>query len=107
LPALVRLLGEIGVDELRVQNLSHSFSDTDPAGRYREIRDFTGDQALWAADDVTRAANAFAEARQIACDTGLRLRLPSLDAADGRAGARGRGLRRTSPAAAWCNRAAW
>jgi radical SAM protein with 4Fe4S-binding SPASM domain len=86
LPALVRLLGEIGVDELRVQNLSHSFSDTDPAGRYREIRDFTGDKALWAADDVTRVANAFAEARQIARGTGLRLRLPSLDAADGDGG---------------------
>jgi radical SAM protein with 4Fe4S-binding SPASM domain len=86
LPALVRLLGRIGVDELRVQNLSHSFSDTDPAGGYREIRDFTADQALWAADDVARAAHCFAEARQVARDTGLRLRLPSLTAADGEGG---------------------
>ncbi|MFE9692076.1 radical SAM protein [Micromonospora sp. NPDC005806] len=31
LPELVRLLGRIGVDELYVQNLSHSFSDADLA----------------------------------------------------------------------------
>jgi MoaA/NifB/PqqE/SkfB family radical SAM enzyme len=79
LPALVRLLGDIGVDELRVQNLSHSFSDTDPGGRYREIRAFTDDQALWANDDVRRAESAFDEAAQAARNTGLRLRLPRIN----------------------------
>ena len=72
LPALVRLLASIGVDELRVQNLSHSFSDTDPAGRYAEIRAFTADQALWT------GSSAFAEAEAAAAGTGLRLRLPSV-----------------------------
>src|SRR3954469_13962727 len=43
LPDLVRLLGGIGVDEVHVQNLSHSFSDTDPAGRYGGIRSFTAE----------------------------------------------------------------
>ena len=35
------------MNELRVQNLSHDFADTDPAGEYREIREFTAEQALW------------------------------------------------------------
>jgi radical SAM protein with 4Fe4S-binding SPASM domain len=70
------------VDELRVQNLSHSFSDTDPAGRYREIRAFTDDQALWANDDVARAERAFDEASRVARTAGLRLRLPRISAAE-------------------------
>ncbi|MBO3738746.1 radical SAM protein [Actinoplanes flavus] len=76
LPDLVRLLGGIGVDELRVQNLSHSFDDTDPAGRYAQIRAFTADQALWGGADQARAEAAFAEARRAAADAGVRLRLP-------------------------------
>jgi len=72
LPELVRLLASIGVDELRVQNLSHSFSDTDPAGQYAEIRAFTAEQALWT------GSPAFAEAEAAAAGTGLRLRLPSV-----------------------------
>jgi radical SAM protein with 4Fe4S-binding SPASM domain len=76
LPALVRLLGEIGVDELRVQNLSHSFDDTDPAGRYAEIRAFTAGQALWTGADLARASAAFREAAQAAANLGVRVRLP-------------------------------
>jgi radical SAM protein with 4Fe4S-binding SPASM domain len=83
LPGLVRLLGGIGVDELRVQNLSHSFDDTDPAGRYEEIREFTADQALWTGADLARAEGAFAEARKAAADQGVRLRLPRFDDAGG------------------------
>jgi radical SAM protein with 4Fe4S-binding SPASM domain len=78
LPALVRLLGAIGVDELRVQNLSHSFDDTDPAGRYDEIRAFTDSQALWTGDDQAQVRVAFAEAAGAAAGLGLRLRLPAL-----------------------------
>src|SRR5205823_7743143 len=40
LPELVRLAAGLGVARLHVQNLSHSFSDTDPAGAYGEIRAF-------------------------------------------------------------------
>nr|WP_296069252.1 radical SAM protein [uncultured Actinoplanes sp.] len=78
LPALVRLLGDIGVDELRVQNLSHSFDDTDPAGGYDGIRAFTARQALWTGEDRWRSRTAFAAARTAARDTGLRLRLPQV-----------------------------
>jgi radical SAM protein with 4Fe4S-binding SPASM domain len=83
LPDLVRLLGGIGVDELRVQNLSHSFSDTDPAGRYDEIRQFTADQALWTGADAERAEAAFAEAARVARESGLTLRLPRMTAQPG------------------------
>ncbi|MCW3844037.1 radical SAM protein [Micromonospora yasonensis] len=76
LPELVRLLGRVGVDELHVQNLSHSFSDADPAGRYAEIRAFTADQALWTGVDAERAAGAFAHAATEADRLGVRLRLP-------------------------------
>jgi radical SAM protein with 4Fe4S-binding SPASM domain len=82
LPALIRLLTSIGVNELRVQNLSHSFTDTDPAGRYDEIRAFTADQALWNGADLDRARAVFAAAAQAAAGTGLRLRLPHLTETD-------------------------
>ena len=86
LPDLVRLLGRIGVDELRVQNLSHSFDDTDPAGRYDEIREFTAGQALWTGEDLEHAAAAFAEASRVAAGQGLRLRLPRLSEDEGPGG---------------------
>jgi radical SAM protein with 4Fe4S-binding SPASM domain len=78
LPDLVRLLGGLGVDELHVQNLSHSFSDTDPAGRYEGIRTFTADQALWTGADLNRAGEMFAQAARAAREHGLKLRLPAL-----------------------------
>jgi radical SAM protein with 4Fe4S-binding SPASM domain len=81
LPDLVRLLARVGVDELHVQNLSHSFSDADPAGRYAGIRQFTADQALWTGADAERASHAFAEAGRVAREHGLQLRLPRVVAA--------------------------
>jgi radical SAM protein with 4Fe4S-binding SPASM domain len=76
LPALVRLLASIGVSELRVQNLSHTFSDTDPFGAYREIREYASDQALWTDADQEVTARAFREATAIAARTDVVLRLP-------------------------------
>ena len=78
LPALVRLAAEWGVPTLRVQNLSHSFSDCDPAGAYREIREFAAAEALWPSHDAA-AASAFAAARTLAAELGVVLRLPELD----------------------------
>ena len=71
LPGVVRLASETGVGDVWVQHLSHEFSDTDPAGSYAEIRAFTADQALW--DD---SPSAFDEARRVADDLGVTLRLP-------------------------------
>jgi radical SAM protein with 4Fe4S-binding SPASM domain len=78
LPALVRLAADWNVPALRVQNLSHSFSDCDPAGAYREIRDFAAAEALWQAPDPAADA-VFAEARALAGELGVALRLPELE----------------------------
>ena len=77
LPAVVALAAEWGVPTVRVQNLSHSFSDTDPAGAYREIREFTAREALWQTPDPAPAA-VFAEAARTATALGVTLRLPQL-----------------------------
>jgi radical SAM protein with 4Fe4S-binding SPASM domain len=69
------------VDQLWVQNLSHTFSDADPAGAYREIRDYAEEQALWTGEDRAAAEAAFAAARQAATEAGIQLRLPRLAAA--------------------------
>ncbi len=78
LPALVRLAHEWGVGRLWVQNLSHSFSDTDPFGEYREIREFAAAEALWANEN--KAAEAVIDrARALADELGVELRLPRLE----------------------------
>lgn len=84
LPELVRLAAGWGVDRLWVQNLSHSFSDTEDDGdgggdddAYLDIRRFTAGEALWdGAED--EAAISFARAQQVAYDLGVTLRLPRL-----------------------------
>ena len=78
LPDLVRLAAEWGVGRLYVQNLSHSFSDTDAAGSYREIRQFAESEALWA-ERNDEAERLFAEARAVAESIGVDLRLPRLE----------------------------
>ncbi|MDP9417372.1 MAG: radical SAM protein [Actinomycetota bacterium] len=79
LPELVRLLASWGVDELRVQNLSHSFDDTDPGGSYAAIREFAEAEALWSGDRAAVEA-AFEETRRVGTETGVAVRLPTLDA---------------------------
>ncbi|MGY1640583.1 radical SAM protein [Geodermatophilus sp. SYSU D00703] len=76
LPDLVRLLAEWEVDELHVQDLSHDFGDTDPAGGYAEIRAFAHAESL---EHVAPAdvATVFAAARDQAERCGVRLRLPT------------------------------
>jgi radical SAM protein with 4Fe4S-binding SPASM domain len=78
LPALVRLTAAWGVGRLRVQNLSHSFSDTDPAGAYREIREFSAREALWEDPSV---AGIFDDAHRIAAELDVDLRLPRVEPA--------------------------
>src|SRR3954447_14373283 len=75
LEALVDLAAGIGVDEVRVQNLSHVFSDTDPAGDYDAIRRYAESEALFADDDTAAAARAvFARGAARAREHGLKLR---------------------------------
>src|SRR5262249_40527646 len=82
LPALVRLLAGAGVNELRVQNLSHTFSDPDPSGRAAGIRESTAAEALWTGSDRAVAEAAFAAATRAAAEHGLTVRLPALAVAD-------------------------
>lgn len=77
LPDLVRIAAEWGVEKLWVQNLSHSFSDTDPAGDYGGIREYAATEALWQEPAGTAEA-AFSEARGLADRLGVDLRLPRL-----------------------------
>lgn len=76
LPAMVRLAKDWGVPALRVQNLSHSFDDA-PSPEYDEIRSFTGAEVLFQGPDRT-AEEAFSEARGLAMELGVSLRLPAL-----------------------------
>jgi radical SAM protein with 4Fe4S-binding SPASM domain len=78
LPELVRLASEWGIEQVWVQNLSHSFSDTDPSGSYRAIREFAAGEALWQ-DPDTAIEVMFAEARERAAQLGVDLRLPRLE----------------------------
>jgi radical SAM protein with 4Fe4S-binding SPASM domain len=79
LPALVRLAAEWGVGAVWVQNLSHSFSDTDPSGSYAEIREYAEEEALWGDDDRVEARRLFDEARVLGEALGVKVRLPRLD----------------------------
>src|SRR3954447_9030455 len=82
LEALVGLAADIGVDELWVQNLSHVFSDTDPAGEYEAIRAYAESEALFADAGTAAATQAvFARAAARARELGLRVRLPALEGA--------------------------
>lgn len=77
LPSLVRLAASLGVDGMWVQNLSHTFADTDPAGSYAGIRRFAETESLLVDPDIARPR--FAHAREEAARAGLELRLPRLD----------------------------
>jgi radical SAM protein with 4Fe4S-binding SPASM domain len=76
LPALIELAADIGVDRVHVQNLSHTFSDTDAAGAYAEMRDYAAREALFGAGAEEQRTAAFSRARARAEELGLSLRLP-------------------------------
>ncbi len=75
---VVRLAADLGIRKVWVQNLSHSFSDTDPAGSYREIREYASAEALWSERDE-EAARSFGNAAQVAGELGVDIRLPRLE----------------------------
>jgi radical SAM protein with 4Fe4S-binding SPASM domain len=74
LPAVVRLAEACGVASVWAQGLSHSFEDT--GAGFADIRGFTAEEALWEGDSAAEAA--FSEARSIADQLGVELRLPRL-----------------------------
>jgi radical SAM protein with 4Fe4S-binding SPASM domain len=89
LPDLVDLLADVGVDELRVQNLSHDFGDTGSgdSGPYAEIRAYAHREAL--SSTSVQGGASFDLARERAAVRGVDLRLPALQALDPDAGGPG------------------
>lgn len=82
LPDLVRLVAAWGIGRMWVQNISHDFSDTDPAGSYREIRDYARAEALWG-EAASAASETFDRARELGERLGVDLRLPKVEAPAG------------------------
>jgi radical SAM protein with 4Fe4S-binding SPASM domain len=78
LPDLVRMAAGWGIDRIHVQNLSHSFEDTEGLTGYREIQRYTLAEALWSARDRSRALEAIDHARAEATRLGVHLRVPRL-----------------------------
>jgi radical SAM protein with 4Fe4S-binding SPASM domain len=78
LPLLVHRVADWGIPSLRVQNLSHSFSDASSDASYEEIREYTHAEALWRDGDLSRVRAIFEEARMEAEAVGIELRLPEL-----------------------------
>jgi radical SAM protein with 4Fe4S-binding SPASM domain len=78
LEALVELAADVGVDEVFVQNLSHTFSDTDPGGGYRELREYAEREALFLGRG-RGPARLMERAARRAGELGLTLRLPRLE----------------------------
>jgi MoaA/NifB/PqqE/SkfB family radical SAM enzyme len=75
LPDLVRFAAEWEMAQLWVQHLCHDFGEDQLPGHYRPMRDFVQDQTLLE-DDPGRVARYFDEARAVADELGVDLRLP-------------------------------
>ncbi len=75
LPGLVRLAHDYLARSLFVQHLCHDFGESSLPGRYAPMRDFVEEQTLLG-EDPARVDHYFAEARALAGELGLELRLP-------------------------------
>jgi radical SAM protein with 4Fe4S-binding SPASM domain len=75
LPELVRQAHAWGIDEIFAQHLSHDFSESDLPEQYRPMRDFVQAETLLE-ENVERIETYFGQARQVAAELGVRLRLP-------------------------------
>jgi MoaA/NifB/PqqE/SkfB family radical SAM enzyme len=75
LAGLVRLAHDLGLDTIFVQHLCHDFGEASLPPQYRPMRDFVEEQTLLGEDPV-RVEYHFAEARCLAQELGVRLRLP-------------------------------
>jgi len=74
-PDLVRLAHRYGFEAMFVQHLCHDFGESTLPERYRPMRDFVQSQTLLD-EDPTRVERYFGEARAVAQELGVDLRLP-------------------------------
>ena len=72
---IVRLAHRIGVTTVFVQHLCHDFGESSLPAHYRPMRDFVDLETLVTADQ-RRVEERFAEARRVAAELGIDLRLP-------------------------------
>jgi radical SAM protein with 4Fe4S-binding SPASM domain len=75
LPDLVRMAHRWAVERLWVQHLCHDFGESSLPAHYRPMRDFVQEQTL-TEEDPKRIERWFGEARAIAAELGVDLRLP-------------------------------
>jgi len=74
-PDLVRLAHQLEIDSVFVQHLCHDFGESALPSHYRPMRDFVDDETL-AEEDPERVRRYFDEARRVASELGVELRLP-------------------------------
>jgi radical SAM protein with 4Fe4S-binding SPASM domain len=75
LPDLVRLASRYAMERVFVQHLCHDFAESSLPTYYQPMREFVQSETLLE-DDPARVAHYFNEARQIAQQDGIELRLP-------------------------------
>jgi MoaA/NifB/PqqE/SkfB family radical SAM enzyme len=77
LPRLVRLAAQYGIRSMSVQHLAHDFSEGSLPPRYAAMREFVDDETLLN-EDAARVERVFDDARAVAGELGVELRLPNL-----------------------------
>lgn len=75
LPDLVRLAHHWSVEQMFVQHLCHDFGESSLPAHYRPMRDFVQSETLLE-EDLERVEHYFSEARTVAQELGVNLRLP-------------------------------
>jgi MoaA/NifB/PqqE/SkfB family radical SAM enzyme len=78
LPAIVRLAHDVGIDSVFVQHLCHDFGEESLPTKYRPMRQFVDEQTLLA-EEAARVERFFAEARTVAAELNVDLRLPLIE----------------------------
>jgi radical SAM protein with 4Fe4S-binding SPASM domain len=74
-PDLVRLAHRLAIDSVFVQHLCHDFGESSLPARYKPMRDFVDGETL-VVEDPDRVKRFFSEARAVAKELGVDLRLP-------------------------------
>jgi radical SAM protein with 4Fe4S-binding SPASM domain len=89
LPGLVRLASSLNVQEIFAQHLCHDFKESTLPEKYHPMRDFVDEQTLFN-ESEERIGLFFDEARDVAREAGVDLRLPSPRPTDRALASRGR-----------------
>src|SRR3954470_13331227 len=74
-PDLVRLAHRLSIDSVFVQHLCHDFGESSLPAQYKPMRDFVEDETLLG-EEPARIKRFFTEARSVASELGVKLRLP-------------------------------